>query len=311
MFMGIAIKTTELYLRDRQRRMLCDGLFLQAAPGTLTAIMGPCGCGKSVFLRLLTGYERPTQGRIFFGSSELWANYAHVRDIIGYVPQAEVMIPELLVAESLDYRLRFRFSKRTVEERHQQIRDTCALLGLGNLDSLLAKRVGLPEWRGEYPSGGERRRINIAHEILSQPQVLFMDEPTSGLASIEADALVKHIRELAHHQGIPVVMTIHSPSRDTFECFHDMMVMGMGGVMAYYGKREKAAEYFERTTPIAFQGDNPAEYIMRCVSNEPHAGREAALRLQQSRHRPGFEYLIQPWESAEIAPVLSTEALPQ
>lgn len=306
--MGIEVNTTELCLWDRRRRALCDGLYLRATPGTLTAIMGPCGCGKSVFLRLLTGYERPTQGRIFFGSRELWADYEHVRDIIGYVPQAEVMIPELLVSESLEYRLRFRFRKRGPEERHEQIRRTCAMLGLGDLDSLLAKRVGSPEWRGEYPSGGERRRINIAHEILSQPQVLFMDEPTSGLASIDADGLIKQMRVLAVQRTIPVIMTIHAPGRDTFECFHDVLVMGMGGVVAYYGKRANAAEYFQRTTPITYQGENPAEYILRCVSNEPHAGREAALRFQERRLQSGFEYLIRPLDGAEVAPSLPTKA---
>ena len=281
--------------------MLCDGMYLKAAPGTVTAIIGPSGCGKSVFLRLLTGYKRPNPpGRIFFGEQELWSNYARVRDIIGYVPQAEVLIPELRVGESLDYRLRFRFRMRSPEERQRQIRKTCELLGLGDLDRLLLKPVGSLESSSNssaaYPSGGERRRINIAHEILGQPQVMFMDEPTSGLASVEADPLIKQIKILAAERDIPVVMTIHSPSRDMFECFHDLVVMGMGGGLAYYGKRERAVEYFQNTTPIVYQGENPAEYILRCVSNQPQAGREAARRFEEHRGQPGYEYLISPQE---------------
>ena len=306
--MGIEVNTTELCLWDRRQRALCDGLYLRATPGTLTAIMGPCGCGKSVFLRLLTGYERPTQGRIFFGNTELWADNECVRDNIGYVPQAEVMIPELRVAESLDYRLRFRFRRRGSGERQEQIRRTCAMLGLGDLDNLLTKRVGSPEWRGEYPSGGERRRINIAHEVLSQPQVLFMDEPTSGLASIDADGLIKQMQTLAVQRAIPVIMTIHAPGRETFECFNDVMVMGMGGVVAYYGKQLKVADYFQKTTPITYQGENPAEYILKCVSNEPHAGREAALRFRECRSQPGFEYLIRPFDGVETMPSLPQES---
>jgi ABC-type multidrug transport system ATPase subunit len=279
--------------------VLCQGLYLRAAPGTVTAIIGPSGCGKSVFLRLLTGYQRPLKpGQVFFGEQELWSNYSQVRDIIGYVPQAEALIPELRVLESLDYRLQFRFRTHTPEERQTQIRKTCELLGLGNLDLLLLKPVGSLEASASasknYPSGGERRRINIAHEILSQPQVLFMDEPTSGLASVEADPLIKQISILALQREIPVVMTIHSPSREMFDCFHDVVVMGMGGVLAYYGKGERAVEYFQKTTPIAYQGENPAEYILRCVSNEPSAGREAARRFEERCGQPGFEYLIQP-----------------
>jgi ABC transport system ATP-binding/permease protein len=299
--MGIGVNTTELRLLDRRHRAICDGLYLRAVPGTLTAIMGPCGCGKSVLLRLLTGYERPTQGRIFFGASELWSDYEKVRDIIGYVPQAEVMIPELRVAESLDYRMRFRFRGRSARERSEQIRRTCVMLGLGDLDNLLAKRVGSPEWRGEYPSGGERRRINIAHEVLSQPQVLFMDEPTSGLAFIDADGLIKQMRILAAERDIPVVMTIHAPGRETFDCFQDVLVMGMGGVLAYYGPRSKAAGFFQQTTPISYQGENPAEYILKCVSNEPHAAREASSRFRECRQEAGFDYLIRPVDGVETA----------
>jgi ABC-type multidrug transport system ATPase subunit len=175
------------------------------------------------------------------------------------------------------------------------------MLGLGDLDNLLAKRVGSPEWRGEYPSGGERRRINIAHEVLSQPQVLFMDEPTSGLAFIDADGLIKQMRILAAERDIPVVMTIHAPGRETFECFHDVLVMGMGGAAAYYGPCSKAAEYFQQTTPITYQEENPAEYILKCVSNEPHAAREAGFRFRQCRSGAGFDYLIRPFDGVEAA----------
>jgi ABC-type multidrug transport system ATPase subunit len=294
--MGITVKTTELYCEDRQGRVLCDRLYLQAKPATMTAIVGPSGCGKSVFLRLLTGYQIPQKGRICFGNRDLRRDSGLVREIIGYVPQAEVMIPELLVYESLDYRLRFRFRTRSPEERRKHIRATCAMLGLGDLDNTLLKRVGSPELRGPYPSGGERRRINIAHEILSQPEVLFMDEPTSGLATVEADPLMKQIRELAVGRQIPVVASIHSPSRDTFDCFDYVIVMGMGGVLAYYGTRLKAVDYFQNTTPIAYQGENPVEYVLRCVSNGFNASRQAAVRFQTHRGSPGFEYLIQPWD---------------
>lgn len=280
-------------------QVLCDGVYLQAGPGTLTAIIGPSGCGKSVLIRLLTGYQRPTTGRIFLGQTELWTDYQRVRDMIGYVPQAEVMIPELRVAESLDYRLRFRFRDSTPQERSKKIRETCTMLGLSDLDNLLNKQVGSSENHGRgFPSGGERRRINIAHEILSQPQVLFMDEPTSGLASIEADALVKHLRKLAVTSEMPVVLTIHSPSRDAFECFHNVLIMGMGGVVAYYGKAGKATDYFQRTTPIEYEGENPAEYVLRCVSNEPNAAREAAQRFRDSRLNNQFDYLIGPVDGA-------------
>jgi ABC-type multidrug transport system ATPase subunit len=131
-----------------------------------------------------------------------------------------------------------------------------------------------------------------------------MDEPTSGLASIDADGLIKQMRVLAVQRTIPVIMTIHAPGRETFECFHDVLVMGMGGVVAYYGRQSNVVEYFQKTTPITYQGENPAEYILKCVSNEPHAGREAALRFRECCRQPGFEYLIRPLDGEEVAPVL-------
>lgn len=237
-----------------------------------------------------------------FGRNDLWVDHKRVLDIIGYVPQAEVMIPELRVAESLDYRMQFRFRGCPPQERRKRIWNTCKMLGLGDLDNLFTKRVGSPEWRGKYPSGGERRRINIAHEVLSQPQVIFMDEPTSGLASIDADELIKEMRKLAFNRDIPVVMTIHAPSRDTFECFEDVLVMGMGGVIAYYGRRENAVGYFQETTFVPYHGENPAEYILKCVSNQPNAAQKAALCFKERRGLPGFEYLLSPLEEAPNTP---------
>jgi ABC-type multidrug transport system ATPase subunit len=205
------------------------------------------------------------------------------------------MIPELRVAESLDYRMRFRSPGSGPQQRREQIRKTCAMLGLGDLDKLFAKPVGSPESRGEYPSGGERRRINIAHEVLSQPRVLFMDEPTSGLAAIEAYDLIKQMRLLAETRSIPIVMTIHAPGRDTFDCFDDVLVVGMGGVLGYYGWREKVVDYFRETTPVGYLNENPAEYVLKCVPNDLYAGAQAARCFKEKRDQPGFEFLHKPW----------------
>lgn len=263
----LMIETTRLYLEVGRGQRICNGLYLGAARGTITAIMGPAGSGKSVFLKLLIGYLRPTSGYVQIAGQRLDAQDEAIRNRVGYVPQAEIMIPELTVGRSLDYRLRLRSGGMRSRDRDRIIRETCASVGFVNVDSLLKKRIGSPESLGKHPSGGERRRINIAHELLSRPDVLFLDEPTSGLSSLEADNLVNQLRELADG-GLTIVMTIHQPSQTIFEWLDDLLIVGWGGTLAYYGKAQSATGYFQEITDLQLRPrQNPAEYLLDFVRN--------------------------------------------
>lgn len=257
---------------------LCEGLYLRARPGTFTAIMGRSGAGKSVFLNLVNGYNRADAGSILFvgeGGSvyDLHQDAGEVRDFVGYVPQAEAMIPDLTLRQSLDYRLRLKFPDMAPRVRNAYLTDTCLKLGFDRrrLDEILDTQVGSPEWptgRGGL-SGGERRRANIAHELISRPLVLILDEPTSGLSSVDADKVVRLLSELARKERIAIVATIHQPSRDSFALFTHLLLVNFGGQPLYYGPAGDAPRQLEAASGVSAAGKNPAEYVMSLLEEEP------------------------------------------
>jgi len=246
-----AVETRPLYFKN-----ICNGLFLRTQAGAVTAIMGPSGCGKSVFLKLITGYLKPDRGRIFWTErqNQQWAfvvdmlrNRHFIRNRLGYVPQAEVMFPELTVRQSLRYRLKLRFPdmKRVVADRY--IAETCASLGFKAEDEqkrFLNTRIGSADSRGKVLSGGQRRRANIAHELVAKPRVLLLDEPTSGLSSTDADGVIDTLRDLARNEGLAITVVIHQPSARAFKNFDYVLIMGLVGRLLFYGKREAALAYF-------------------------------------------------------------------
>ncbi len=170
----LGIDTSSLHYphpTGERERSLCDGIFLRAKPGTLTAILGPVGCGKTVLLGLLTGDRQPATGRILIGERyDLLRNADVLNGIIGYVPQGDVLIPELTVRQSLDCRLRLRFPDMTARVRENLILDACRQVGVDAKDmaEFLASIIGTADAAPRGLSGGERKLANIAHETAAQ-----------------------------------------------------------------------------------------------------------------------------------------------
>lgn len=293
--MALKVASTRLTFAVKGK-VLCDGLFLNAEPGRFTAVMGPSGAGKSVFLKLAAGYLRPSTGRVRVGPHDLHADYDRVRARLGYVPQAEIMIPELTVAQSLDYRLRLQCPLMSLDQRRRQVAAVCDRLGLAEqLDLLLQQQIGRPEsTKGSHPSGGQRRRVNIAHELLSNPEVLFLDEPTSGLSATDADCVVRNLAAMAHAEGLNVIATLHQPSRDIYRRIDDLLLVGQGGRVAYYGRAARAVQYFEDFGKVRMPSDdNPAEFIVHFVKDAAH-GECTHLEFERHLSRGDVDFLRRP-----------------
>ncbi len=244
--------------------------------------MGPSGCGKSVLLRLVNGYLQPTEGHVFLEDgarkrSDLSKDQAQVRDLVGYVPQEDIMFPELTVRQSLNCRQRLCLPDRVRSFRGRAIQSTLERLGFekSRIGELLNTPIGSAESGIKGLSGGERKRINIAHELISKPLVLLLDEPTSGLSSFDADRIVELLSDLAQRQKLTIIMTIHQPSREAFDRFNNVLLMARGGRVAYYGPARTAADYFERTTRVQCKVA-PAEYLLAQVSEDTRANATVA-----------------------------------
>ena len=223
-----------------QQKVLLDHVSFKAMPGDMIALMGPSGAGKTTLLLTLNGYLPPTSGQVRINGEDLYTIYDALRGSIGYVPQDDIVHPELTVFEAVKYSARFRlppdYSEAEIDQRvDQTLRD----LGLEAVKNL---QIGKPEKK--VLSGGQRKRVNIALELVTDPVILFLDEPTSGLAADDTTALINLLHDLTKKTGKTIIMTIHQPAKDEFEKFNLAFIMGYGGIPTYFGPSDESAYRF-------------------------------------------------------------------
>jgi ABC transport system ATP-binding/permease protein len=224
-----------LHVPDRENtasmKVLLDHVSFKAMPGDMIALMGPSGAGKTTLLLALNGYKPPTSGQVRINGEDLYAVYDALRGSIGYVPQDDLVHPELTVFEAVKYSARFRlppdYSEQEIDERVDATLRDLGLEGVRNLE------IGKPEKK--VLSGGQRKRVNIALELVTDPVILFLDEPTSGLAADDTTALINLLAEMTKRTGKTIIMTIHQPAKDEFEKFNLVFLMGFGGIPTYFG----------------------------------------------------------------------------
>ncbi len=206
--------------------------------GKLIGLMGASGSGKSTLLNVLNGSERPSSGRVQVNGIDIHERPDAVQGIVGYVPQDDLLIEELSVFENLYYAAKLCFGHYTETEIIHLVLRVLASLGLGEIKGL---RVGSP--LEKTISGGQRKRLNIALELLREPTILFVDEPTSGLSSRDSENIMDLLKELSL-RGKMVFVVIHQPSSDIFKMFDTLLILDAGGFQIYYGNPIESVLYF-------------------------------------------------------------------
>ncbi|MCP4460454.1 MAG: ATP-binding cassette domain-containing protein [Cytophagales bacterium] len=212
--------------------------------GKLIGIMGSSGSGKTTLLNILNGSENPTRGRILINGIDLHTERKRTRGIVGYVPQDDFLIEELTVYENLKYAAQLCFKNMGTAEIEILIKKIMKNLGLGEIRDL---RVGSP--LDKTISGGQRKRVNIGLELLREPTVLFVDEPTSGLSSRDSENIMDLLKELSL-RGKMIFVVIHQPSSDIFKMFDTLLIMDVGGYPIYYGNPVEAVIHFGDTVDM-------------------------------------------------------------
>jgi ABC-type multidrug transport system ATPase subunit len=263
------IEAADVSVEASGRRLLED-VSLVVQPGEMVAIMGPSGAGKSTLLSVLNGQVVPAAGRIVIGGLDLHDHFDLFRGRIGYVPQDDILHADLTVWQALWYAARLRLPPDTTDaEIERRIRTVIAELGLAGTEQT---RVGDQRKRGV--SGGQRKRVNLAMELLTDPPILVLDEPTSGLSSTDALSVIELLRKLAD-AGKTILVTIHQPSLDAFQKFDAVAVIardastGQIGRLAWYGRAwPDAVAFFEPPVP----GTPPAttvDGLLRGLATRP------------------------------------------
>ncbi len=268
----VEIEAIDLLLKvpDRdnkaQDKVLLNRVTFKARPGDLIALMGPSGAGKTTLLTVLNGYLRPTTGEVRINGENLYSIYDALRGSIGYVPQDDIVHPELTVFEAIKYSAQFRLPPDySAEEIDRRVEQTIKDLGLESVKNL---QIGKPERK--VLSGGQRKRVNIALELVTDPALMFLDEPTSGLAADDTVALIDLLANLAKKTGKTIIVTIHQPAREEYEKFNLALVLGFGGEPVYFGPTGKESyEFFGRQ--LAAKGhliDNPRDMFDQLRARE-------------------------------------------
>ncbi len=208
--------------------------------GSLVGIMGASGAGKTTLLNILSGINKPSEGSVMINGLNLSTQKEKLRGVIGLIPQDDLLIEELSVFQNLYYNARLCFRDSSKEELKKLVDKTLVNLGLQDIQNL---KVGSPF--NKLISGGQRKRLNIALELIREPSVLFVDEPTSGLSSRDSENVMDLLRELAL-KGKLVFIVIHQPSSEIYKMFDRIIFLDVGGYMIYHGNPVEAVMYFKR-----------------------------------------------------------------
>ncbi len=211
-------------------------------PGKLIGIMGASGAGKTTLLNVLAGLEKPAKGEILINGLNVHTEKEKLHGVIGYVAQDDLLVEELTVYQNLYFNARLSLAGCEESELHKRIMEILTNLGLDQRKDL---KVG--NALDKTISGGQRKRLNIALELIREPAILFLDEPTSGLSSRDSENVVDLLKELSF-KGKLIFVVIHQPSSDIFKMFDKMIIMDTGGLPVYYGSPVEAVSYFKKGT---------------------------------------------------------------
>ncbi|MGW6737850.1 FHA domain-containing protein [Streptomyces sp. NPDC055013] len=217
---------------DHGRKTLLDHVSFPVREKCLLAVVGPSGAGKSTLLNALTGQRPADHGTVLYDGRDLYRDYAELRQRIGLVPQDDILHAQLTVRSALSYAAELRFPQDTAKaERRARVDEVIHELGLG-------QRAGQPV---HSLSGGQRKRVSVALELLTKPSLLFLDEPTSGLDPGMDRSVMNMLRGLAD-DGRTVIVVTHSVL--SLDICDRLLVLAPGGRIAYYGPPEEALLFF-------------------------------------------------------------------
>ena len=276
----------------RTTKRILDDVSFSVFPTEFVGLMGPSGAGKTTLMMALAGILPPTSGRCRLNGLDVYESYDAFRGNIGYVPQDDIVYPQLTVGESLYYTARLRLPADTTDDEIARKIGTV----LEALEIAHTRETKIGDALSKGISGGERKRVNLAQELITEPSLLFLDEPTSGLASQDTINVMRLLRALAD-AGKTVLLTIHQPSLEAYRQM-DSVIYLFRGALVYYGPaypdsilhfNDDVSEGPQRAALLA----EPGNALKPLAESQREALSAAepteAMRLLVHRHRNTYE----------------------
>jgi len=256
--------------KGQNDRILLDGSIRgRAQPGRMLAIMGPSGSGKSTLLHALAGKIKDSPKLSLFGHRYINGEQLSPDSAVpaAFIEQEVNFFPHMTVKETLDFRVELKLGKQLRKsDRDKVVDELMETLGLAKSANTI---VGNTKIRGL--SGGERKRLSIACEMISSPSIIFLDEPTSGLDSYQAAQVVSTLRNLAN-KGNTVIAVIHQPSQHVFGMFDDLLLLSEGRQM-FFGEVGSVRGHLETLGYKAPAEMGTAEHVLECISRVNGGGK--------------------------------------
>lgn len=232
---GISIEArhvTRKVGKGKREKVICNDVSLSVGSGELVAIIGGSGAGKTTLMEAISGYAKPSSGQVLISGGDLYQMYDAFKNIIGYVPQKDIVYDGLTLNSMLDYASRLRLPDDIPEkERVRRIHEVLDTVGLNGHEETIIGRL----------SGGQRKRASIAIELLSDPELLFLDEPASGLDPGTERSLMNTLRKMVD-MGKTIVLVTHSTLN--LQICDKILFMGSGGNLCCCGNEEEAKAFF-------------------------------------------------------------------
>jgi ABC-type multidrug transport system ATPase subunit len=235
----IVFEIKDICYQFRDGKYGLNKLSFSEESGRLVGIMGASGAGKSTLLNVLNGSVKPTTGEILINGINIHDEKEKVEGLIGHVSQDDLLIEELTVYQNLYYNAKLCFDNYTETEIKNAVNKVLQNLGLYEIKDV---QVGTP--LNKMISGGQRKRLNIALELIREPAILFLDEPTSGLSSRDSENIMDLLKDLTL-KGKLVFVVIHQPSSDIFKMFDQLLILDSGGYLIYNGDPIDSIIYFK------------------------------------------------------------------
>nr|ATB19622.1 putative ABCG7 [Juniperus scopulorum] len=264
-------------------RFLLTNVSGEAKPGRLLAIMGPSGSGKTTLLNVLAGQlvaspRLHLMGRLYVNGNP----FSSASHKIAYVRQEDLFFSQLTVRETLSLAAELQLSKLTSsEDREKYVDDLLNRLGLVSCANCI---VGDAKVRGI--SGGEKKRLSVACELIASPSVIFADEPTTGLDAFQAEKVMETLQKLAQ-DGHTVVCSIHQPRGSIYAKFDDLILLSEGAVVYAGPAKEEPLSYFSKYGFVCDEHVNPAEFFADLISVDYSSNKSE----ESSRKR--IDYLVE------------------
>ena len=232
---GISVEVADVVVRrgsGKKSFITSDHVTLRIDPGELVSIIGGSGAGKSTILNAMCGYLKPAEGHVYINGVDLYQNFDALKKLIGYVPQQDIVFDTLSLYDTLLYTAKLRLPEDTSpEEREKAIDRAIAMVELTEKKNSFIKDL----------SGGQRKRASIAVELLSDPSLLFLDEPCSGLDPGTERSLMNTLRQMANN-GKTIILVTHSTLQ--LKMCDKIVFMGKHGKLCYCGPHDSALQFF-------------------------------------------------------------------